>query len=305
MGWNMAGLSKRLAARLAALTVATIGLSGCVYDMGLGYYDDGYAYNQYDCDPYAPFDSYYACDSGYGFYNIGFGGGWYDSYWYPGHGYYVFDNRGSRYHMRDHHRRYWAGRRHEWYREHRGRGRGHDGDRRRGRGYGYNSDGTRDGVVDQPIAWPEQGGGRRSARPGREPEATPPPPLAGDDDWRDGRRERRGNGEGRRRNGQDVLRDNGQPGAAVPAPQPVARPERPRGGEGRGGEGRGGEGRGGGRWQQPTGNATSQQGGTYQPPAAPRAQPPAPRAQPPAPRSEPPAQRTPPAPRSVPDRQPD
>lgn len=275
MGWNMAGLSKKLAAKIAALTVATVGLSGCVYDLGVGYYDDGYAYNRYDCDPFAPFDSYYACDSGYGFYNIGFGGGWYDSFWYPGYGYYIFDNRGHRHHMRDHHRRYWASRRHEWYREHRGRGRGrgHDGDDRRGHGYGYN-DGSRDRVVDRPIGWPEQGGGRRSARPGREPEATPSPPLGREDDRlgrrRDGADVLRANdgrrdGAGRRRDG--LRPDAGaQPAAAAPVPQLTARP--PRGGSG---EGRRGEGRGGGRWQQPSGDAAPQ-AGTYQPPAAPRAQ---------------------------------
>ena len=84
----MATISKKLGLKLAALTAATVGLSGCVYDMGLGYASDpyGYGYDSYNCDPYSPFDSYYACDSGLGFYNIGFGGGWYDNYWYPGYG---------------------------------------------------------------------------------------------------------------------------------------------------------------------------------------------------------------------------
>ena len=125
----MTFISKKLGLRLAALTAATIGLSGCVYDVGLGYASDGYGYNDYNCDPYSAFDSYYDCDNSYGFYNIGFGGGWYDSFWYPGHGYYVFDNYGRRFNMRDNHRRYWGDRRQRWYRDNRG----HDG----GRGYGH------------------------------------------------------------------------------------------------------------------------------------------------------------------------
>jgi hypothetical protein len=287
MGWNMARISKKLAARLAALSVATVGLSGCVYDMGLGYASDGY----YECDPYAPFDSYYDCDSSYGFYNIGFGGGWYDSFWYPGYGYYVFDNYGRRFNMHDHHRRYWGDRRHRWYREHHGRNRGHDGDRRRGRGHGYGYNNSDEGAVDQPIAWPERGGGRRGERAGREPRPTPPPAIGGNEEWRDrdGRRERRRDGEGRRgewRGGNAAS----APIDAAPAPQPTARPSRDRGGDN--------PGRGGGRWQQPSGGG--QQSGAYQPPATPRSAPP-----PPAPRSAPPAPRVPPAPREVPDRLPD
>ena len=90
---------------------ALLGLGGCMYG-GAGYYGDGYVNNsRYACDPYAPFDDYYACDYGYGFANIGYGGGWYDQYYYPGYGIYVFDRGGHRHAMRDHHRRYWAGQR--------------------------------------------------------------------------------------------------------------------------------------------------------------------------------------------------
>ncbi len=87
---------------------AILSLGGCMYG-GAGYYGDGYVNNRgYACDPYAPFDDYYACDYGYGFANIGYGGGWYDQYYYPGYGVYIFDRGGRRHAMRHHHRRHWA-----------------------------------------------------------------------------------------------------------------------------------------------------------------------------------------------------
>jgi hypothetical protein len=85
-----------------------LSLGGCMYG-GTGYYGDGYVNNSgYSCDPYAPFDDYYACDYGYGFANIGYGGGWYDQYYYPGYGVYIFDRGGRRHAMRDNDRRHWA-----------------------------------------------------------------------------------------------------------------------------------------------------------------------------------------------------
>ncbi|WP_417595394.1 hypothetical protein [Parasphingorhabdus sp.] len=92
---------------------ALLGLGGCMYGSA-GYYGDGYVNGGYDCDPYAPFDDYYACDYGYGFANIGFGGGWYDHYYYPGYGVYIFDRGGRRHAMRDNHRRHWARQRAEY-----------------------------------------------------------------------------------------------------------------------------------------------------------------------------------------------
>jgi hypothetical protein len=283
-GVVMAKISKRLAVRLAALGGLTIGLSGCVYGDGLGYYDDGY----YDCDPYSQFDSYYACDNGYGFYNIGFGGGWYDSYWYPGYGFYVFDNFGRRYTMRDHDRRYWGGRRQDWYRDNRGGRDGHHGN------YGGGRSGYRDGGPNQPIAWPERNGGRLDDRPGRPPSATPPPGAA-PEGWRDGRgrgdRDGRGDGRGEGRGGWRGDRgpqvDNG--GQAVLPPQPRA--DNP----GRGNSGRG-------QWQPPVDNGQGRgqgnSGGYRAPP------PPPPQQQQEAP--PPAAPRMPPRPtRETPDRQPD
>ena len=157
----MAGFTQKLGSkvilRIAALATASIATSGCTYDVGLGYVSDGYGYGggsgYYDCDPYRPFDNYYDCDSRYGYSNIGYRGGWYDNLWYPGYGFFLFDNYGQRYTMRDSHRRYWGERRQRWYRENRGR---HDGGSiRDGRNY---RDG-RDGAVGG-IGWPERNGGR-------------------------------------------------------------------------------------------------------------------------------------------------
>ena len=227
-------ISKKLGLRLAALTAATVGLSGCVYDAGLGYASDGYGYNDYDCDPYSAFDSYYDCDNSYGFYNIGFGGGWYDSYWYPGHGYYVFDNYGRRFNMRDNHRRYWGDRRHRWYRDNRGHngghgyGRGRDHDDHRGNGRGHDRSDDRG----------HSGGDRGSGAVGN-----------GSWDGRNNDRDDRRGGRGDGRRGRDNGANNGQGNGAVgqPDPQPMARPGPDRRGE-RGGRG---DGQGRGRYQQP------------------------------------------------------
>lgn len=110
----------------ALLGGAMLSLGACAYDgssYGGGSYGDGYVNRAgYGCDPYAPFDDYYACDDGYGYANIGFGGGWYDSFYYPGYGTYIFDRRGSRYAMQRNHRRHWARQRAEFGSRHARRG---------------------------------------------------------------------------------------------------------------------------------------------------------------------------------------
>lgn len=200
---NMKIFGRNAFLKIAALATAGLGASGCVYDVGLGYASDGYYDDAYSCDPYGGYDSYYDCDYGHGFYNIGFGGGWYDNYWYPGHGFYLFDNVGRRYPMRDNHRRYWSERRHHFYRENRGRHR--DGGRYEGRGRGYT-----DNAAPGAIGWPERNGGR----------------------VRDGDDKRRGRGDGQgqyRRGRNDQWRGGeGQGADAVPAPNPemVQRPGR-------------------------------------------------------------------------------
>lgn len=242
----MTRLRAKLAARIAALGVATLGLSACYYDagIGLGYYDDGYSYydNGYGCDPYSPFDSYYDCDYRGGFYNIGYGGGWYQDYWYPGYGFYIFDRGGRRYTMYDHHRRYWAGKRHEWYRNHHRRD-GHDG--RRGwegrRSYqgsgdnarpdGWHRDGRReerrgDGRGERRRNWSANGSGGAQAVP---PVTTPQAPARGDGrQWRRG-----GDGStphasgGNRRHWQTPSTPQTPQATAAPAPAPQPRMARP------------------------------------------------------------------------------
>ncbi|MBK5265626.1 MAG: peptidase, partial [Alphaproteobacteria bacterium] len=53
---------------------------------------------------------YYGASS---YYDPGYGGyyGWYDGFYYPGSGYYVFDRQGHRHRWRDNDRRHWEGRR--------------------------------------------------------------------------------------------------------------------------------------------------------------------------------------------------
>lgn len=273
-GGKMTNISKKLGLRVAALTAATIGLSGCVYDMGLGYASDGYGYGSYDCDPYAPFDSYYACDNGYGFYNIGFGGGWYDSFWYPGYGYYVFDNYGRRHNMGDHHRRYWGDRRQRWYRDNRGHNNGHGqndgrgdwngrGDGRHdGRGHGNNATSG----VDQPIGWPERNGGRRDERPGRRHDGNSGAVGNGDVGYPGGNRDDR-RGDGRR--GSNDGQGNGS-AVLPPDSRPLGRPGPDRRAE------RGGRGGDAPRVREQS-NSTPQGAGVPQPPARQRDAQPRPR----------------------------
>ncbi len=225
----MKNFGQRTLLKIAALAAAGTALSGCVYDVGLGYASDGY-YDDYGCDPYGGYDSYYDCDYRSGFYNIGFGGGWYDSYWYPGYGYFLFDNYGRRHQMRDHHRRYWGERRHHWYRENRGRHR--DGDGYRGRGRGYSGNAT-----PGTIGWPERNGGR----------------MRDGDDYRRGRDD----GQGRRRRGDQWHGGDGSGANAVPVPNPDIVQGR---GSGEGhGRGRRGNGQGNDGWRSNDGADAVQQ----------------------------------------------
>ena len=183
--------------RFAVLATAGALLSGCTYDLGLGYASDGYGGGYYDCDPYSAFDNYYDCDNGYGFSNIGYGGGWYDSFYYPGYGIFLFDNYGSRHRMRDHHRRYWGERRHSWYRDNRGR---HEGGRRDGRGLNNRGRGYTGNDGLNTIGWPEQDGGR----------------------VREGDRNGRSRGDGRRDRNRGWRGGEGNGANAIPAPTPDA-----------------------------------------------------------------------------------
>ena len=75
--------------RPVALLAATLALGACTtYDQGYSRVGVSYGYGSY-----AP---YY---------------GWYDGFYYPGTGYYIYDRYGSRHRWSDSHRRYWEGRR--------------------------------------------------------------------------------------------------------------------------------------------------------------------------------------------------
>lgn len=96
----------------AAIALAALALGGCSNYGGRGYsrVSLGYGY---------PHRSYY---------------GWYDDYYYPGAGYYLYDRYGTRHRWNDGQRRYWEGRRdghrhrENWSGYHRDRG--HDGHHR-------------------------------------------------------------------------------------------------------------------------------------------------------------------------------
>jgi hypothetical protein len=309
------GMSRLL--RLATLVAATTSLGGCatLYDdyYGDSYYDN--AYSNYNCDPYSPFDRYYDCDYRNGFFNIGFGGGWYNNYYYPGYGFYLFDRGGRRYDMDNQYRRYWGGQRHEYWRQYRGQ---HGGGGR----HGYGRSGS--GGFGQ-IGWPEQHGGRINEGNGygrdhdRRDEGYGRHDERRDDDRHDRRRrdggsygnpqygngQNRGDGRGYGRGGQNQPQ---QPAPVYTAPQDATpQPEQPfrhprngnagdynpdQGGYGRGGRrGGDGDGDGGGRGRRGGGGSGYQPSGdtaSFIPAPAPIAQAAQPSPQPmPQPRAEP------------------
>ncbi len=157
-----------LSITLVALAATTLG--GCYYGdvYGTSYASGGdcsarYGANYYDYDGYAYDDGYgYDCydssDYGAGFVNIGFGGGWYDDYYYPGSGLWLFDSYNNRYPLRGQYLNYWGGRR-AWWKHHGGHG---DGNwNRPGRG-----DGNGDGRPGRPGGWNGRpGDGQHHGRP--------------------------------------------------------------------------------------------------------------------------------------------
>lgn len=97
--------------RLAALAAATLGLSACGYNglysgvsigAGNGYYGDPY---------YGGYGGYggYGYGAGYGYGMSPYG--WYDGFYYPGTGFYVYDSYRRPHRWSDRHRRYWTQRR--------------------------------------------------------------------------------------------------------------------------------------------------------------------------------------------------
>lgn len=92
--------------RTAALALAAaFSLSACSYDDGYGYggLNIGYGSAGY-------YDPYY----GYGYGGYAPYWGWYDNYYYPGTGLFIYDRFGGRHRWSDRHRRHWEGRRHHW-----------------------------------------------------------------------------------------------------------------------------------------------------------------------------------------------
>lgn len=114
--------------RLAALAlVSGIALGGCAYDMygagGYGGYSPygyggGYApysgvsvgvgYGNYGYGGYNPYYSNYGGYGGYGGYYGGSPFGWYDNFYYPGTGIYVYDSSRRRRVWNDTERRHWT-----------------------------------------------------------------------------------------------------------------------------------------------------------------------------------------------------
>lgn len=243
----------RRAARIAAITLGAASLSACAYGVGdyggyggvsVGVGSGGYAggYDPY-CDGYSAWDSFYGCDAGYGFGQIGFGGGYWDNFYYPGYGTWVYDRPGGRrFAMQDRHRQYWGQQRWQYQQQRRG-----------------NRQDFRQGRRDD----------RRDVRRDNRRETL--------DDRRDWRQERRGNidevprtrrGERERMGGltpedRQQRLDRWQQRQQRAIGQPGARPDGAR--EGRRGA-QGGERRGGGGRQRP---AVSQPSPQAQPVAAP------------------------------------
>lgn len=131
--------------RLGFFMVAGLGLSGCVtmldpyghssVSVGVGYRGGDY------------YDPYY---------------GWYDDFYYPGNGYYIYDRRGHRHRWNDRHRRYWLERR-SGVREIRENWAGYT----RG-GDGYYSDQRREARRDRREIRRERREERRDRRTGRD-----------------------------------------------------------------------------------------------------------------------------------------
>jgi len=89
----------------AVLLAAGVGLAGCASYSPFGYGNGvsiGYGNGYYD-PYYSGYGSRYA--AGYSPY------GWYDGFYYPGAGYYVYDQYRNPYYWNDYQRRYWTVRR--------------------------------------------------------------------------------------------------------------------------------------------------------------------------------------------------
>jgi hypothetical protein len=98
---------------ISMLAAGALALSGCAYgDLGLGYGDPYYGYGY--GSPYYGYgygSPYYGGGFGYSSYYGGFGMpyyGWYDNFYYPGTGYYVYDSYRRPHVMSSRQRVYWS-----------------------------------------------------------------------------------------------------------------------------------------------------------------------------------------------------
>ncbi|WP_181814806.1 peptidase [Sphingomonas aracearum] len=217
----------------AALGAAALGLSGCddyAYGGGsvaVGYGAPGYGYGY--VDPY--YDGY-----GYGYGALGGSYGWYNDFYYPGSGVYVYDRNRRPFRWNDGQRRYWEGRRGNGYRGQPNWGGFYRNDRP---GYGRPGQGRPDLNGRPGYGRPGQGRPDFDGRPGYQGR----PGNGQDGRWNGNRGTWRGN-RGDRPAGGWQGRPS-QPSAGAPAPQAPAATTAPS--QGRPFRWGGSQGRGGGR----------------------------------------------------------
>jgi hypothetical protein len=99
---------------------SALALGGCAYGdmgLGLGYGDYGYGspYYGYNYGPYGGYGAYPGYYGGFGYGSSYYGGygygspfGWYDNFYYPGSGIYVYDTSRRPYAMTTTQRQYWS-----------------------------------------------------------------------------------------------------------------------------------------------------------------------------------------------------
>ncbi|PKP97162.1 MAG: hypothetical protein CVT74_14965, partial [Alphaproteobacteria bacterium HGW-Alphaproteobacteria-13] len=150
----------------------------CETRYGSGYYD---AYDPYAYDDGYGYDCYDGADYGRGFVQIGFGGGWYDDYYYPGYGTWMFDSYRNRYPLSGHYLNYWGGRRAWWV--HRQDRPGSGGGKKNWKD--RNDRPTTPPVTTAPVR-PDRTPGAVRPRPPVTGEAAPARPRTGDRDGRGG-----------------------------------------------------------------------------------------------------------------------
>jgi len=156
--------------RTVALAVtASLGLAACAYDDGgYGYGGMGYASDYYG-EGYGGYGGYYDnYGGGYGYAGYPSYYGWYDDFYYPGVGFYIYDRGGHRHRWNDHQRHYWEGRR--------GHGSDHNA---RWDGYHRGNDGNWHGNAVRSLSGPARSvrspAAQSPSRPSRSVERSAPP----------------------------------------------------------------------------------------------------------------------------------